>query len=315
MKFFYYFRPDGDGDGGNMGGESGAPAATPDAPAPDSGDTGEETGSTTPEEVAEILHLPQNTPAVDNDEDDTVVPDDTGDEEDVVPDAPDENPDEPPAPADDPAPDEDPTKTPADEVVDETPDFSFTITDKDGVAWKVGPDDDIDTVLQDFTPTGTGQLITIMNQLNEARAAQADYTAEQEAKAAEQSQQQSAAVIQEQWNKEIASLVADKRIEASSDINNSERVKAVFSFMGEENAKRTEEGRPLLASFEDALDKLEVRERREAETAQAKQARETARKNGALVGGSSAPAGNGPKPYVAGSARNSTEALRQAGLL
>jgi hypothetical protein len=85
--------------------------------------------------------------------------------------------------------------------------------------------------------------------------------------------------------------------------------------MAEENDKRIKASRPTLDSFEDALDKLEAKEAREANAEAKVEAKNTARKNGALVGGSSAPAGNGPKVYRAGSARSMSEAIREQGLL
>jgi hypothetical protein len=85
--------------------------------------------------------------------------------------------------------------------------------------------------------------------------------------------------------------------------------------MADENEKRMKEGKATLNSFEDALDKLENKEARDKAVEAAKADKGEARRKGALVGGSSAPASSGPPVYKAGSATNANDALRKAGLL
>jgi hypothetical protein len=308
MFKFFYFMPDGDGEaGGAMGGE----AAVPDAP--DTGsDDGEESGGTTAEEVAQILNLPQ-APTEEEVEDDVPEPEDDGDlDADGAGDepAPDEPTTEQPAPASTTEDDKS-----AETATDEAPDFSFTVEDADGVTFKVGPDDDIDSVLKDFNPTGTGQLVSILGMVQEAKQKQSQYESDQAAQRADEERDERVAKINESIDNELSTLVSDGRIPAANNLRESERGQQIFDFMRAENEKRSEDGRPLLASVEDALDKLENKERRESDAQAKVDRKETARKNGSLVGGSSAAASGGSKPYVSGSATNATQALRQAGLL
>jgi hypothetical protein len=308
--FYRFFMPDGDDAGGNMGGEA-APAA--DAPVFSDGEP--ETGGTTPEEVASVLKgagikvaAQSDTPPV-NDAADGDDPEATNTDT-PPPATPDSDHEETVTPA---APETPPA--PADAATPETPDFGFTVENEEGQSFKVSPGDNLDDVLADFTPKNAGQLMEIIKQQSAAEAKLEAYNDEQQKAADEAARMESVASIQEGWDQEIKALQGEKRIEVTSDGSTPARVQEVFDFMGVENTKRAQAGRPQLASFEDALDKLENKERRDAAVQADKDAKATARSNGALVGGSSAPATGGPKPYVAGSARNVNQAIRAAGLI
>lgn len=201
------------------------------------------------------------------------------------------------------------------EVASDEPDFSFEVKDANDVTFKIAPGDSVEDILKDFEPTNNGQIIAVLDQLREAKDNQAKYKAEQENKAAEAETTQRIADIQKGWEAEIKSLQADKRIPTTAKGVDNERVAEVYQFMSEENDKRIAAGRPTIASFEDAFDKLENREAREAKVRAEKDAKDTARKNGGLVGGSSAPASNSVPVYKAGSASNSTQALRAMNLI
>jgi hypothetical protein len=67
-------------------------------------------------------------------------------------------------------------------------------------------------------------------------------------------------------------------------------------------------------SFEDGLDKLELREHREKQVEATKEAKQATRKKGGMVGGSSAPATSGG-PVYKGGARNANQALSSMGIL
>lgn len=209
-----------------------------------------------------------------------------------------------------------PAKTDTQEVAaTDGKDFSFTVEDANGTTYKVSPGDSIEDILKDFEPKNNGQIIAILDQLREAKDSQAKYEAEQKDEADQADRADRVANIQQGWNDEIKSLQADKRIPVTVKGKDNERVAEVYTFMAAENTKRIEAGRPTIGSFEDALDKLENIEGRQAKVEADKAEKETARKNGALVGGSSAPASNAVPVYKAGSARNVNQALRAQGLL
>lgn len=206
---------------------------------------------------------------------------------------------------------------PADTPAQDTPeakDFSFTVEDANGQSYKVNPDDSLDEILAEFEPKNTGQLMEIVKQQMRAQDEKAAYDADIKADAEAHERQEQVAKIQEGWDSEIKQLTADKRLTGDESAVK-ERVDAVYKFMGEENTKRADTGKPFINSFEDALDKIEAKEAREAKLQADKAAKDAKRDNGALVGGSSAPATSSVPAYKAGSARNISEALRVQGLV
>lgn len=280
--------------------EENAPV-TPEAPA----EGGE---STTPEEVSQILGL-ETPETVTADELEQEQPAEVEEPEPSEGDQPEvETPATPEAP-------EKPvtTETPIEEV--EAPSFAIEVEDANGEKLTINPDDDLEEVLKDFEPKSNGQIFAIIQQITEAKAKQAAYTADQEKAASDAEYQEKLSTIQSGWEKEIETLQGEKRIPATNGDKPNERVNAVFKYMAEENQKRSEAGQPLLQSFGDALDKLELRELREKEVEQAKKDKDLARQRGALVGGSSAPVSGKSPVYRSGTARNSNEALHALGLL
>lgn len=195
------------------------------------------------------------------------------------------------------------------------PDFSMTVTDEDGVTFKIAAGDDLDEALADANITKTSKIMSIMRQLDKLEAQKSDYEADQQKQADADKHTEAVANIQKGWDDEIKSLQAEKRIPTTAKGADNERVAEVYKYMAEQNDARIKAGRPTIGSFEDALDKLENKEAREAKVEAAKTAKDEARKNGALVGGSSAPATSGTPVYKAGSARNSGQALKALGIL
>lgn len=190
----------------------------------------------------------------------------------------------------------------------EPPDFSITVEDADGVTHKL---ESIDDLPDDFVPKNNKQAMHILDQLRNKASERKDWEGNQKAEADKAAQQQAIADIQTGWQSEIKQLQGDKRLPVTADGKPSEREQQVVQFMAEVNDAREKTGQPFITSIEDALDKLEAKEARESKTEAAKEAKQTARTNGALVGGSSAPAGGTPAVYRAGSARNAREASRQ----
>lgn len=277
--------------------ESNSPApAAADAPEPSTENiVGGE--NTTPEEVAQILNLPQ---------------DESTDEEAEEPVADEEEPAE--EPGEEPADEEPKEETPAEEVTPtEEPTFALEVEDANGEKITINAGDDLEQVLADFEPKSNGQIFKILQdvmrlegekQAHDAQQAESTERAEYEAKVAK---------VQAGWDAEIEALQGEKRLSVKEE-ERTERVNEVFKFIAEENAKRSQSDRPLIQSFEDALDKLELREKKEAEAEAKKEAKTQQRRNGGLVGGSSAPATSGA-PVYRGGARNANEALRQIGAL
>lgn len=312
-----------DGDGGALGG---APAAPPSpAPAAAESDAGE---GTTPEEVATVLknsgiNLPPEptiTPA-NEDEEEGDDPDELNNDDPVETDEERETREaeeavqaqaekdqaaaEAKAEADRKA-----TEAPTDATDDK---YSFQVKDANGTTYKITADAKMEDILADFEPTNNGQIIDILNQLRQVQdQKQADEKAATE-EAAEAENAKQVAEIQKGWEHESKDLQAQKRIPTGDD--GDKRIAEVYDYMSKENGRRMEAGKPMLQSFEDALDKLEMKESRDAEAAKAKAAKDDARKKGSLVGGASAPASSPPPVYRANSARNSQEALKSMGLI
>lgn len=305
MFIYRFFLPDGDGDaGGNMGGE----AAPPVNPEVDASDEEEETGGVTPEDVMKTMGLPAPTAKEDDDNGDTASDteeDDadlagTGSEDDEPAAAPADEPEG--KPATDKSPEGD---TPADA---DTPDFTVTVEDIDGVSYKI---ESLADLPEDFKAQSDRQALEILDQLRDARDRRNSYEAEQAANAERAERDARIAEITQTWDAEFEDLAGQKLVQSGD----TERKQQILGYLAEENAKREQNGRPLIASLTDAYYGLQAQESRENAARAAKEAKETARRNGGLVGGSSAPAtGNGPV-YRAGSARNMNEAIRRAGLL
>lgn len=221
-----------------------------------------------------------------------------------------ETPDEGAAPEPDqtvPASEETP-ETPEEEPAEEAPapepatptdeELSIEIEDAEGVTHKISQIEDLP---EDFAPKNNRQIIEIVSQL-----AKLDGQREQAAIAAEERAQQEAITQtrNEQfasWDAEIAELGKQKRV----DIADSERLDSVFAYMNEVNSARIKAGNPnLVTSFEDALDKFEVKEAKDSAAAAKQSDNERAKAKASLIGRSSAAANSEPYVYRAGSARS-----------
>lgn len=264
----------------------------------------EQLETTTPEEVAELLNLPVPEQQEESEEETEEESEDTEESTES---------DEETAEAEEEATDEEESEEQEQEEEGDTPTFELEVEDANGEKFVLKPGDDLEKVLKDFEPKSNGQIFAVLKQLSDLESQKQEYEAEQANKAEEADKQERISSIQKGWDDEIKALRGEKRIEVGAD-GKSERVDKVFEFMNKENDKRLQDGRPLIQSFEDALDKLELSELKDAEAKKAKEAKETARKNGGKVGGASAPATSGV-PVYKGGARNATDALRGMGVL
>lgn len=305
MKRFKFFLPDGGGEaGGNMGGTA-APATDTGTSDGEAVTVSDETGSVTPDEIAEALGPKYK----------TVTPAKVADKESeeknetakpkVDEGAAGESSDNKPDNAGG-STEAKPVGAKAEEVAATAePDFSFTVEDSTGASFKIQPGDSIEDVLKDFDPKNNGQIIAILDQLREAKDSQATYQADKANETAEAEKASRVASIQQGWEDEFKQL----------GIKEDDRKADIYKYMADENNKREVANRPLIASIEDAKLGLEAREAKAASEQAAKDAKEEARKNGALVGGSSASATSGVPVYKAGTATNSGQALKAMGLL
>ena len=184
----------------------------------------------------------------------------------------------------------------------DTPDFTLQVEDAQGVTHKI---EKIEDLPEDFEPKNNRQIIEILAGLQKAEGEKAKYEADQ-AEATQKAENDKA--IQDTltgWQNEFKEL----------NVVDDDRKQEVMDYMAKENDKRQAEGKPLIRTVEHALLSIEKQEAKETEATKAKEAKENARKNGGLVGGSSAPASNAPPVYKAGSATNGAEAARAMGLL
>lgn len=270
-----------------------------------------ETGEVTSDDVAEVLHLPKrgasdtakdaDTDEGDSDEADTA---DTNDDE-----------TEDSADSDDDEADEEDDDDEQEEATDtDKKQFVLKVTDANGKEFVIDPDDDLEKVLEDFEPKSNGQIMSVIKQLQDLKTAKEQYASDQEKQQTDAAYQKQVETIRTSWDSEIAALQGDKRIPVEADGKVPARVTEVFKFMREQNDKRLQDGRPLLQSFEDALDKLELKESKDDTVKKNKDEKVLARKRGAIVGGSSAAATSGVSSYKRG-ARNPIEALKQMGVL
>lgn len=201
---------------------------------------------------------------------------------------------------------------PAIEELPETPSFSVEIEDANGNKFNIGSLQDLP---RDFEPKDNVQVMEILQQLQDLKNEKTSWESKRVETEQAAEKAQLVTNIQAGWDKEIATLQGEKRLPIGSDGKSTERTNQVFKFMSEENNRRAANGIPLIQSFGDALDKIELVERREADKKAEVDAKELARKNGGLIGGSSAPATAGKPTYKAGTAKNANQALRTMGLL
>jgi hypothetical protein len=264
---------------------------------------------TTPEEVAAIL----KSGGIDLPAEPTITDEEEGDEPDapVAGDAAEEDAAGDGKPAEEVANEEpvEPAAKPETAFDSETgteDKYSFTVEDANGVTRKISAGDNLEEVLgEDFELKNQAQAMEIMRRMDKVEAQKADDDKKAQEDAAEAENAKAIEDIQVGWNNEFKDL----------DINEEGRREEIMKYMSQENDKRQADGKPLIRTVEHALLGLEKQEAKAAEDKAAKDAKDTARKNGALVGGSSAPAAPASNVYKAGSARNVNEAIRATGLL
>lgn len=258
-----------------------------------------ETGGTTAEEVSQVLGLPTQEPEALAEEETETEAEPT--EETATEEA---------------APELETTAEETEQVEEqaqvETPDFNLEVEDANGDKIIIEPGANLEEVLATFEPKNNGQIFQIIKDVMQKESEQKAWEAQEQTKAQEAEYQQRLTETQQRLDNEVIKLQGEKRLPLDGKIE--ERKEQVFAFMVKENEARAKDGRPFIQSFEDALDKLELRESREAAAQAAKDAKETARKNGGLVGGSSAPASSGAPAYKGG-ARTANEALQAMNLL
>jgi hypothetical protein len=305
MLRFMRFMDGGDESGGNMGGT----AAPSSEAAPVESGTEAEAMTVTPQEIADVLKAagkdtsrivtaePQTEEADNNGDTESTTDGESGTSGDTTGDAGEQLDETKPVEADKPE-----TKPKAAETPADAPTFSLEVEDAEGKSYTI---ERLEDLPEDFEPKNNRQIMEVLRDLSKLETQKADYETDQARQAEETAQQERVAAIQENWKNEFAQLkITDK---ADQD--------KVFAYMKAENDDRQKNGQPLIASIKDAQNGLKLQEQATAEAQAKKDAKDTARKNGALVGGSSTPAGNGPKPYVVGSARTAREATRVMGLL
>lgn len=271
-----------------------------------------ETGEVTADDVAEVLHLPKRAASSNENEDDTAEEKAETDAEDESTGDDEEADDDSEAEAD--ADEEDDTGEEEATNTDEKQ-FVLKFADVNGKEYTLTPDDDIEAVLEDFEPKSNGQIFKILRDFQKLETAKEQYESEQEEESKQAEYKKQVSSIRAGWDKEVTALQGEKRIPVEADGKIPARVTEVFKYMREQNDKRLQDGRPLLNSFEDALDKLELKESKDDAIEKNKKDKELARKRGAVVGGSSAPASSGVSTYKRGSARTATEALKMQGIL
>lgn len=182
--------------------------------------------------------------------------------------------------------------TPSDE------DLFIEVEDADGVTHKISKIEDLP---EDFSPKNNRQILEIVTQLTklDAQLNEREATRARDALAAEQSKAQ-----QEQfdaWDKEITELIKQKRV-TSGD---TETTNKVLEFMTKVNTDRAKAGNPnLIYSFEDALDKYEAVQAKEAANDKQKQENDRAKAKASLIGGGNSTGAGSSSVYVSGSARS-----------
>lgn len=208
-----------------------------------------------------------------------------------------EAPVEPPVEAEPPVVEPEPPK-PVEPATPTDDELFIEVEDGEGVTHKISQVEDLPA---DFTPKNNRQIVEIVTRLakldsqREANEAKAATDAEVAVQTEIQTQQYAS------WDKEIAELAKDKRVETA----NTDRINDVFGYMNEVNAARTKAGNPnLVTSFEDALDKFEAKEAKDTAAEAEKNGNNLAKQKAGVIGKSSAAAGKDTYVYRAGSARN-----------
>lgn len=262
--------------------------------------------------------IPTPTPPAPDESNTTPTPNPTptapvGDDQAATP--PRETPAAPPVP---PPTEATPEETPA--ALD-TSDLWIEVPNSDGKQVKLTLDGGIP---EDFMFKDDKQLFEVLEAFNEMKQLRADREAtiedEQTKRAAAITENERQQSVMDGWTQEIQELVdaayipAAKAQPANGTAYTQAEIAAdpglkltseVFTFMKDENAKRLAAGKSPLQSFGTAFSLYQKQSTAAADEAKAKADAALAKKRGAIVGGSSAPAGGG-KGYVykRGSAKN-----------
>lgn len=284
---------------------AGADAITEEKPASgadsieevDTSINGEE-GGVTPDEIAEVLKgTGRNVPtsaATDVGDGDSVAGDHTEEklappEADITTDAPEEKPVVP-------------KPTTPEKPVDgsEVAKLTIEVEDAEGKKHEISSIEDLP---DDFVPKSNKQGLEILDKLQDLKAKQVAADKETADTTEKAAREERVAKIQEGWQSEFKEL----------GVTTQEGQDKIFAYMRTENAKRAEQGRPMIASIEDAKNGMDAVAMREAAAAADKVAKEEARRKGSLVGGGSAPGGTSA-PVYRGGARNAVDAAKKMNL-
>lgn len=169
------------------------------------------------------------------------------------------------------------------------------------------------------------QLAEVLDALNEMRdirnQRQAEYDENLQKAEQSETQQNNQQQLARQWDQEIVDLqtagLLDKQLAPPKDPKGYsaeevaadpalQRIDNIFTFMAEENNRRSGEGKPLLASFASAFNLYQRQESQIEEQKRAQQEDEAVKRKGAMVGGGAGGSAKTGKGYVykAGSAKS-----------
>lgn len=185
-----------------------------------------------------------------------------------------------------------PETTPSDE------ELFIEVEDSEGVTHKITSIDDLP---EDFSPKNNRQILEIIKATDRIES-QLEQRASDKATEAENQLTREATDAQfDSWDKEVEALAGEKRL----DVTDTERLDAVFGYMREINEARAAAGNPnIITSVEDALDKLEVKEAKDAAEMAKVNDNERAKAKSAMIGRSSATSAGDNFVYRSGQYRS-----------
>lgn len=195
--------------------------------------------------------------------------------------------------------------TPSDE------ELFIEVEDAEGVTHKISVIEDLP---EDFNPKNNRQALEILSKLSELDVQRKENQTAAETRAEQQAVAQAQQEQFKSWDNEVEELTKAGRLDKVTlpatdpkylDEPTVTKVNDVFGFMNKINAERTKAGNPnTITSFEDALDKFEANQAKEAEAEAKKNGNDIAKQKAALIGGNSATAGGNNYVYRSGSAQS-----------
>lgn len=182
------------------------------------------------------------------------------------------------------------------------PKFTLEVEDAEGNKHEISKIEDLP---EDFQPKNNRQGLQILHDLQKLENDKATYEQDKQSESQKAEQAERVTKIQEGWQTEFKEL----GITAKADQDK------VFEYLRTENAKRQEQGRPMIASIEDAKNGMDALASREAAKETEKAEKDEARRKGGLIGGGSAASSGGAPPQYRGGATNAVQAAKSMGLL